>query len=459
MADSLPIDLPSQLREPCANIARAVRDVSGRACMVGGAVRDGMLGIPVKDVDIEVFGVPADNLRKILGRDYSVIAVGASFGVFKLRGVDIDVSLPRRESKKGAGHKGFVVEGDPMMTIEEAAMRRDFTINAMYRDLADGSLIDPLGGEKDLKKLTLRHCGPRFVDDPLRVLRAMQFIARFGLNVAPETLNVCRGMTMEDLPAERLFEEWKKLLLKGTNMSAALTFLRDSTWLRYFPELEALVGCEQDKTWHPEGDAWAHTLHCMDAFASLRTGDEYEDTVVGLATLCHDFGKPSTTFTDENGRIRAFGHDVAGEKPTRAFLDRITRQKQLIEDVVSLVKTHMQTSSLFKSKAGTTAIRRLAMKVRIDRLVRVTRADMRGTPPTPHDETPCDWLLEKAHDLELQSSAPKPMILGRHLIELGMRPGPDFTPVLDALFEAQLDGAFKDEAGGIEMAKRLIREK
>jgi tRNA nucleotidyltransferase (CCA-adding enzyme) len=287
----------------------------------------------------------------------------------------------------------------------------------------------------------------------------MQFIARFDLTVAPETLEVCRAMTMEDLPGERLFEEWKKLLLKGEKMSAGLNFLRDCGWIRYFPELQALIGCEQDKIWHPEGDAWTHTLCCMDAFPSLRTGDAYEDTVVGLAILCHDLGKPIKTFTDSEGRIRANGHDVAGEAPTRAFLDRITREKKLVEDVVSLVVAHMQPAMLYKNHAGTAAIRRLAMRARIDRLVRVARADMRGTPPTPHEETPCDWLLEKARELTVQDAAPKPIIQGRHLIALGLEPGPDFSPFLEQLFEAQLDGEFHDEAGGIELAKRLLSGK
>ena len=457
---SSPTDLlPEHLREYCVRIASEVKNAGGTAYMVGGAVRDGQLGIAVKDADIEVFGIAADDLRSLLRENFTVIEVGASFGVFKLRGIDIDISLPRRESKSGQGHKGFVVEGDPTMSVEEASLRRDFTMNAMYWDISENRLLDPLGGKEDLNKKILRHCGPRFADDPLRVLRAMQFIARFDLSVATETLEICRGMTIEDLPAERLFEEWKKLILKGENMLAGMTFLRDCGWLRYFPELNAMIGCEQDKQWHPEGDAWIHTMHCMNAFTKLRVGDEYEDTVVGLAVLCHDLGKPLTTFTDDEGRIRAFGHDASGEAPTRSFLDRITRQKQLIEDVVSLVKAHMQTSMLFKNHAGLPAIRRLAMRARIDRLVRVTRADMRGTPPILHDETPCDWLLEKAHELAVQAEAPKPIILGRHLIQLGMKPCRDFSPLLDHLFELQLDGAFHDEASGIELAKKLMSEK
>jgi tRNA nucleotidyltransferase (CCA-adding enzyme) len=179
---------------------------------------------------------------------------------------------------------------------------------------------------------------------------------------------------------------------------------------------------------------------------------------VGLAILCHDLGKPATTFTDEAGRIRAFGHDAAGEAPARAFLGRITRQKQLIEDVVSLVLAHMQPAALHKGHAGKSAIRRLSLRARIDRLVRVARADMRGTPPKPHDEAPCDWLLEQAASMELNDKAPKPIVLGRHLIQLGHKPGRDFAPLLGRVFEAQLDGVFSDEAGGVEYLKRLLTE-
>ena len=435
-----------------------MRAAGGRAYMVGGAVRDGILGLAVKDADIEVFGLSADEIREVLRRDYFVIEVGASFGVFKIRGADIDIAMPRRESKCGIGHKGFAVEGDPSMSVAEAAQRRDFTINAMYWDLSENRLIDPMNGLADLESRTLRHCGPKFADDPLRVLRGMQFVARFALKPAPETIEVCEAMTIENLPSERLFEEWKKLIVKGRDISAGLDFLRATRWLRYFPELEALVGCLQNREWHPEGDAWNHTLRCMDAFADLRTGDEYEDTVVGLAVLCHDFGKPLTTFTDDKGVIRANGHDVAGEEPTRSFLARITRQKQLVEEIVGLVVNHMQPAMLWKNHAGLPAVRRLAMKTRIDRLARVARADMRGTPPKVHDEVPCDWLLQKARELELLASAPKPIILGRHLIALGMRPGPDFAPLLEKLFNAQLDGAFSDEEGGVELAKKLIAE-
>ncbi|MBN1403575.1 MAG: HD domain-containing protein [Opitutales bacterium] len=458
--DSFPAtNLPESLEKASHAIAAAVRKAGGRAMMVGGAVRDQLFGLPVKDADIEVSGLSAERLRGILKERFQVIEVGASFGVFKLRGLEMDVSIPRREAKHGTGHKGFIVEGDPHMSLEEAALRRDFTINALYRDILSGELVDPLGGLRDFETRTLRHCGPRFVEDPLRVLRAMQFIARFRLKPAPETLEICRSMTSEELPEERIFEEWKKLLLKGQDLHAGLVFLKDCGWLRYFPELMALVGCEQWAEWHPEGDVWTHTLHCLDAYAAMRTGDEEEDLTVGLAVLCHDLGKPATTFTDDAGRIRAPGHDQAGVAPTLSLLARMTRQKQLIEDVVSLVKEHMQAAALYKEQAGRNAIRRLATRVRIDRLVRVTRADMRGTPPRVHDEAPCDWLLEQAKALQLEREAPKPIILGRHLIALGMQPGREFKAMLDKLFEEQLEGNFSDEASGIEVARRMLENR
>ncbi len=445
-----PLDtLPAELREACAQVADAVTAAGGRALLVGGVVRDWLLGLPGKDVDIEVFGLPAAELRRVLRQRFQVVEVGSSFGVFKLRGLEVDIALPRRESKTGRGHKGFAVEGDPGMTVAEASARRDFTINSIYWDIARGGLLDPHGGREDLVAAVLRHTGPQFAEDPLRVLRGMQFIARFGLRADPATVAACRAMTIEDLPPERLFEEWRKLILKGRDMSAGLNFLRETGWLHYFPELEALVGCAQDPQWHPEGDVWTHTLHAMDAFATLRTGDDAEDLIIGLAVLCHDMGKPLTSFTDAEGHIRSPGHDAAGEAPARAFLERLTRQHDLIEAVLPLVQTHMQPAMLHRNNAGKGAIRRLALKVRIDRLCRLARADMRGSPPKRRDETPCDWLLEQARELAVEAGRPRPILQGRHLIQKGLRPGPEFGPLLQRAFEAQLEGAFSDEAGAL----------
>ena len=263
-------------------------------------------------------------------------------------------------------------------------------------------------------------------------------------------------MEPEGLAPERVFEEWRKLILKGRRPSRGLSFLRSSGWIRHFPELLAMVHCPQDPEWHPEGDVWTHTLHVMDAFARERIDDGWEDLVVGFACLCHDIAKPSTTaFSD--GRWRSPGHEEAGEEPTRSFLGRMSEQQRLIEEVVPLVREHLKPWMLYRDRASASAVRRLARRVgRIDRLVRVARADQAGRPPLPADGfTAGEWLLEQAERLELDSQAPRPIVLGRHLIALGLEPGRHFGPLLESCFEAQLDGAFDDLEGGLQVAAAL----
>lgn len=441
------------LDEVVARIARA----GGRAVLVGGCVRDALLGLEAKDLDVEVYGLVPDKLTAVLGEAFRIGLVGAAFGVIKIHGLPIDVSIPRRESKAGLGHKGFEVLSDPAMTPREAASRRDFTINAMALDLQTGQLIDPYHGRRDLEAKILRHTSEKFIEDPLRVLRAMQFAARFDLEVASETVTLCRTIEPEGLACERVFDEWCKLIRRGARPSRGLAFLRDCGWIRYYPEIEALVGCEQEKDWHPEGDVWVHTLHCLDAFARERTGDPDEDLIVGLAVLCHDLGKPATT-KFEDGRIRSHGHEAAGEAPTRSFLGRMTNSLELVEAVIPLVVAHLRPQELYEANASHSAVRRLALRVkRIDRLVRVARADQMGRPPRVFDGFPAgDWLLEKARSIQVESNAPKPLVMGRHLVEMGLSPGPSFRPILDACFEAQLDGQFTSLEVGLEFARRLI---
>jgi len=452
---------PEKLRAAVLDVATLVQQAGGRAFLVGGAVRDLMLGIPLKDIDIEVFGLMPDALKTVLAAHYDLDLVGLSFGVLKFHHLDIDVSLPRRESKRGLGHKGFEISSDPSLTVAEAASRRDFTVNALYFNPLSGELVDPYHGADDLKAGILRHVSPQFVEDPLRVLRGMQFIARFGLVPVPETVTLCQTMTMEGLPPERLLEEWAKLLTKGVKISAGLEFLRATTWLRFFPELAALVGCQQDPAWHPEGDVWNHTLCCLDAFAKDRQGamgvdGGREDLIVGFAVLCHDFGKPTTT-AYERGHIRSLGHEEAGGVPTESFLRRLTNEADLIRDVKTLVVSHLKPFSLWCSKAGDSAVRRLAVKVgRIDRLLRVCRADQEGRPPIVPELREVGWLRDRAAALAVAAAAPKPLVQGRDLIALGMRPGPEFGRLTKLCYEAQLDGKFADFPGGLAYLKTLI---
>lgn len=458
--NSLLAHVPEKESLAIVDVAQRVAEAGGRFYLVGGAVRDALLARPVKDVDAEVFGLPEKKLEKLLRKYSAVVEVGKSFGVFKLRGYAIDVSLPRRERKVGEGHKGFAVEAEADLSLAEAAARRDFTINAMLGDPLTGEIHDPFDGQRDLRHRVLRHTSPAFVEDPLRVLRAMQFIARFRLTPAPETVELCRQITPENLPPERYFEEWRKLLLKGESISTGLEFLQACGWIRYFPELEALIDCPQDPEWHPEGDVWTHTLHCLDAFAAARTGDEWEDLVVGFAVLCHDFGKPATTEFAE-GRWRSHGHEAAGEEPTRTFLARLTQHKALIEAVLPLVSAHLRPMMLYKAAAGDAAIRRLARDVgRLDRLARLVQADMRGRPPRPaEDDAISRWLLTRAEELRVRDSAPTPLVQGRHLIKMGLRPGRHFKPLLEELFEAQINGEFSTLEAGLARARDLVRHR
>jgi tRNA nucleotidyltransferase (CCA-adding enzyme) len=285
----------------------------------------------------------------------------------------------------------------------------------------------------------------------------MQFAARFCLVPASETVAICRGMESEGLPCERLFGEWEKLLVKGELISAGLGFLRSTGWVRYYPELERLIGCRQDKEWHPEGDVWNHTLMSLDAFAARR-GEvtARENLIVGLAVLCHDFGKPDTTsFDPVRRRIRSLGHDEAGVRPTVSFLRRLTNEDRILKEVPPLVRLHMRPYALWRNGCGDAAIRRLAAEVgRIDRLVRVEAAD-NGVRDGELPEF-CRWLLERADRLRIPDSAPEPILKGRHLIAEGMKPGPEFGKILEKAYDAQLEGDFSDLEGALSFLRSLV---
>ena len=448
-------------------ICRAAAERGGCVRVVGGSVRDALLGRPFAEFDLEAFGIPPPDLdRMVENLGLRVDRVGRAFSVLKLRGLPIDIALPRREVKVGAGHRDFLVDADPQMSVEEAARRRDYTINAMSYEPLTGRLDDPLGGRADLERRRLRHASDRFAEDPLRVLRGMQLVARLELEPDPDTVLRCSRIDWNELSRERVFEEWRKLLLLGSAIGDGLRFLEATGWLKGYPELEAMVGCAQDPEWHPEGDVWTHTLHVLDAFAGERLTEEdvenheEENLVVGLACLCHDLGKPKTTrFVD--GRLRSRGHEAEGEDPTRRFLDRLTNRRGLVDDVVRLVVDHLKPRQLFQGGAGDAAVRRLAHRVkRIDRLVRVARADARGRPPlSPADCEDCDWLLARAEALRIRDEAPKRLVLGRDLIARGVPSGPAIGDLVDRCYQAQLDGAFEGRTAGLRFLESLLRRR
>jgi tRNA nucleotidyltransferase (CCA-adding enzyme) len=444
-------------------IASAVRSAGGRALVVGGWVRDRLIGRPSKDVDIEVFGLDAAPLRGLLERLGRVETIGESFTVYKAG--DIDVALPRRESKVGRGHRGFLVEGDPTMTVEEASRRRDFTINAISWDPLTGEYLDPRGGRADLDARILRVVDPAtFADDSLRVLRAMQFVARFELSPAAGTIDICRAIALDDLPAERIWGEMEKLLLLPARPSLGFQFALDAGVVaRLLPEMQALVGCEQEPAWHPEGDVWTHTLMVLDeSRARIDDLPRWAKVAVMLGAACHDFGKPATTaFFD--GRIRSHDHEDAGVEPARALLDRLNVHSvdgvDVRAQVLGLTAHHLKPGSWHKvrDEVGDGAFRRLAQKVDLELLARLAAADCVGRHPGRFDCTAMTWFIERARGLGVEHDAPKPLVLGRHLLALGLQPGPRVGEILKQIYERQLDGEIATVEEGIDLAKKLLQ--
>jgi tRNA nucleotidyltransferase (CCA-adding enzyme) len=442
-------------------IAQAARDAGGRALVVGGWVRDRILGLSPKDVDLEVFGIPAADLRTLLARFGQVDAVGDSFTVYKVGG--LDVSLPRRESKTGRGHKGFTVEGDPALSFVDAARRRDFTINTMSWDPLTDETLDPFDGIKDLRTGTLRAVDPAtFGDDSLRVLRALQFSARFSLTPDATTRTLCQSLPLDDLPAERIWGEVEKLLLRAPRPSVGLALALDLGVVeRLWPELTALVGCEQEPEWHPEGDVWVHTLMVADeARARIDDLDYPRAVVMMLSALCHDMGKPATT-TLEDGRIRSKGHEEGGVAPATTFLDRLNIHSldgyDVRRTVLGIVAHHLKPTMFFKAPTpvGDGAFRRLAQKVELDLLARFARADCHGRAGR-FDCDAMDWFQARAHTLGVEHQPPPPLVLGRHVLALGVAPGPRVGELLRAVYEQQLDGQVATYEDAMAALRRLL---
>jgi tRNA nucleotidyltransferase (CCA-adding enzyme) len=449
--------------EVAVALARSVRDAGGRALIVGGWVRDRLLGRTSKDVDLEVYGIPPARLRELLGAFGSVNAVGESFAVYKVAG--IDVTLPRRESKTGRGHRGFEVTGDPHLTYEEAARRRDFTINAVAWDPLSDAYIDPCDGRRDLEARILRAVDSRtFGDDSLRVLRAVQFAARFELSLEPGTRELCKRLPLDDLPAERVWGEIEKLLLRAPRPSRGWELALDLGVVgRLFPEIQALVGCPQEPEWHPEGDVWVHTLMVVDE-ARTRIDDleRPQQIAVMLGAVCHDLGKPPTTaFVD--GRIRSIDHEQAGVAPATAVLDRLNVQTvngyDVRRQVLGIVAHHLKPGMFRQAPTPVSdgAFRRLAQKVDLELLARVAKSDCLGRVGR-FDCSAMEWFLERARELGVQHAPPDPLVKGRHLLALGLTPGPRVGEVLRQIYEKQLDGSIATLDQGLELAGALVRQ-
>ena len=464
MTEQIPISAAPDI---ASSIAAAVDNAGGRALVVGGWVRDQLRDEPSKDLDLEVFGVLEERLPSLLAPFGRVEAVGQSFPVYKLtpeRRVEgaIDVALPRRESRRGRGHKGFEVHGDPAMSLEDAARRRDFTVNAIAWDPLTGAIEDPFDGRGDLEARLLRAVDPHtFGDDSLRVLRAVQLAARFELSLDPPTAEICRRIALDDLPAERVWGELEKLLLQARRPSIGLALALDLGVVdRLLPELRPLVGCEQEPEWHPEGDVWVHTLLVVDTARALNGDlDRPRLAAVMLAAVCHDLGKPATTAVID-GRIRSRDHEDAGVAPAERVLDRLNVRSldgfDVRRQTLGLVAHHLKPGMFHKAgHVGDGAFRRLAQKVDLELLARLARADCLGR-TGEFDCSAMDWFIARARALGVEHRPPARILLGRHLLALGMRPGPAIGALLQSIYEKQLDGEITTLDDALAEARRLL---
>ncbi len=455
------------------DVARDISEKHGMALLVGGAVRDMIQGNLVKDFDLEVYDLSVDELAAVAKRYGKVSEVGKSFGILKVAtssGIDLDLSQPREDSKIGEGHKGFAVRTDQSMLIREACQRRDFTINAMAADPISGKIYDPYGGFEDLEEGVLRVVDPvTFVEDPLRVMRGVQFAGRFNLTPDAKTLEVMRALSpkLTELPSERLFEEWKKLLLKSEKPSVGLQLAKDAGVLAaVHPEFLPLEETEQDPRWHPEGDVFVHTKLGLDQAAKIIRRDNFADNealTLMLAILCHDLGKPQTTKRDEHGHITAHGHDEAGVLPSKQFLRTIHADTLTKDKVTKLVEYHMwphNTFQMYGRGQDTTdgAVRKLAHRLfpaTIDELAYLAEADHSGTGYYVGEDSrlvlPVHfqegiWLRQKASALSVEKGRPQPVIRGQDLLSLGLEPGAKFGEIIRLAEQLHNDDGVSKEA-------------
>ncbi len=447
-----------QLPNILKTISKTLQEHNAKAIVVGGSVRDHFLKLPSKDYDIEVYGLDTiEQLETILSKFGSVNLVGKSFGVLKFvkDKEEYDFSFPRLEFKVDKGHRGFDVKTDGNMNFERAALRRDFTINAMGYDIETKAFLDPFNAQEDIDGHLLRHIDDNsFVEDSLRVYRAVQFCARFGYELAPETKKLCLAMVkeglLEELPKERIYTEFVKLLLKSPKPSLGFELMRELGILRYFPELEAIILMSRDSKWHIKGDVWEHTMRCVDAMVGLLGEDKKKNLKYMFAILCHNLGKDTMVINEESEQIKAI-------EATKSFMYRLTSEHDFIESILPLVEHCSKPSQFYAIKVTDKDIRKLATKVNIEELVTIAKADFLGRTAQESFHgiyEAGEWLIEKAKNLKVQNRPLDNLLQGRDLINLGLEPSPKFTTILDEVYELQMEGKVCSKEDALNYVKK-----
>lgn len=437
-------------------LARRVAEVTaaagGRTFLVGGPVRDRLLGRELKDLDLEVYGLPWEQIQELCVSIGKVHMIGRSFPVLQLvaeAGI-AEIALPRIERKTGPGHRGFEMTGDPFLDPKVASSRRDFRVNAMMEDPLSGEILDFHEGQRDLRQGVLRHVSAAFAEDPLRAMRAGRFVARYGWRVARETSALCRSLDLSELPCERMEGEWQKLL-EGDFPGHGLLALEACGVLRFFPELQAMRGVPQDPLWHPEGDVLHHTALCLNAAVQRRA--EMEDPWAEmLGVLCHDLGKAGRGTQFERGRWRCPAHDVDGAELVPSLLARLNTRKEVVPLVQAFTREHLRPSQLFhaRDRVSDAAIRRLSLRVPIEALCRVAWSDAAGREQIlPQPWEPEQWLLQRAAQLGVEKGQPKAFLRGQDCLERGWPAGKAVGQVLAQAFELQIEGELADREAAL----------
>ncbi len=436
-----------------SRIAQAVHKKGGRVFFVGGCVRDKMMGIDSKDIDIEVHGIETSVLEEILDVNGQKIEFGKSFGVYNLKGCSIDIAMPRKESCIGNRHTDFKIDVDPFLGTQKAAKRRDFTVNAIMEDVISGELIDHFGGAEDLRNGIIRHIDDKsFAEDPLRVFRAAQFSARFDFEIADETKKLCRKMEVSALSRERVFEELKKALMKAEKPSVFFRQLYAMGHLEYwFSQVSALAGVEQSPKHHMEGDVFVHTMMVLDEAAKRRDRAKCPLGFM-LAALTHDFGKAVAT-KKTDGEIRSINHEKEGIPLVKDFMHRLTSEKNLIRYVLNMVELHMRPNMLAADKSSVKATNKLFdTSVEAADLIQLAIADSAGKIPAG-DFDQAEKFLSQRLTVYNEIMA-RPHVQGEDLIRLGISPGPEFKELLDYAHKLHLGGVPKEAALKQTMAYR-----
>lgn len=427
------------------DICKKIKEAGGTAYYVGGYVRDKLLNRDNKDIDIEVHGIDIDTLKNVLSKFGTVDEFGKSFGVIQIHGLDVDWSIPRKETKTGDGHKDFDIEYDPYIGIEGASRRRDFCMNAIMQDVLTGEVYDPFEGVDDIRQGIIRHIDDKtFVEDPLRVLRAAQFASRFGFNIDPITLSLCKNININTLPKERIFEEVKKALLKSEHPSIFFEYLKTMKHLEeFFPELADLIDCKQNSKFHREGDVWTHTMMTIDFAAKLK---EKVDNPLAfmLSALFHDIGKPITISVDDKGEIHNLEHGSKGVPVAIKAISRLTDEKKLIKYVTEMVRYHEDLHQAYNGRSKQKTFNKIFDRVECSKdLAYLAIADSKGK--IPGDLGSEEMILLNALK-EFNITMSKEFIMGRDLLIAGYKAGPEMGPMLELAHKLRLAGVDKDTA-------------